>query len=226
LSEADRRQIADLYDANLAYGDSPFGRVLDFLRQYGIYDNTVVILLADHGEAMYEHGYQGHNTQVYQESMHIPLIIKLKGSSNHRATISQRVRTVDIFPTLVDLFGFSARRLQTDGRSFLPYFVSHQDDGREVITQTTRERQYSRLDANYKYIADLIYNVEELYDLSKDPGETKNLFAAHPVIARYYRSRMLGQILVSRGLSGRNKTERAVIDEAARENLKALGYLD
>ncbi len=104
--------------------------------------------------------------------------------------------------------------------------MSSYDDGREIITQTTRERQYSRLDGNYKYIADLIYKVEELYDVHKDPDEKHNLLESHPVIARYYRSRLLGYILRNRELYGRGKSERAIIDEAARENLRALGYLD
>jgi arylsulfatase A-like enzyme len=225
LTAADRKQIADLYDANLAYGDSQVGEVLQALKRAGLYDNTIVIVTADHGEAFWQHGYQGHNTQVYEESIHIPLVIKMRNGLHAGQKVAQRVRTIDLYPTLMQLLNLPSRHSRLDGESYLPYIISPDDQKREVIAQTTRERQYAYRENQFKFIDDLVYDVWELYDLQKDPEEKHNLMSEQNIRAKYYRSKLLSYIATNRALAAGN-AERAVIDEAARENLRALGYID
>lgn len=225
LVPEDRSRIIDLYDANLAYGDSQVGQILDELRRLGVYDRTVVIATSDHGEAFWEHGYQGHNSQLYEESMRIPLIIKFAPGIGARK-ISQTVRTVDLFPTLLDLMSLSHRKMVLDGTSFLPYVVSAHDDGRPVFSQTTLQRQHAYLDGHHKYIVDFVGGADELYDLQKDPGEQKNLLGDRPILAAFLRAQLMERRDGFRKAAEGRKIEQAVIDESARENLKALGYLD
>jgi len=226
LTPEDRNRIRDLYDANLAYGDFQVGQVLDRLRKTGQYDNTIVIVTADHGEAIYEHGFQGHNSQLYEECARIPLIMKLTRGSSERKTVDSLVRTIDLYPTLVDLFGFSRKEISVDGRSSLPYLSSGPSDGRDVITQTTLQHAYSYREEDYKYIIDHVYGGQELYNLDQDPGELHNLIPAEPFRAKYYRSRLMAYTETYRQAALRRRIEKAVIDETARQNLEALGYLN
>jgi arylsulfatase A-like enzyme len=174
-SKEDRDFIVALYDANLAYGDSQVGQVVKKVKELGIYDNTIIIVTSDHGEAFWEHGYSGHNVQLYQESIHIPLVIKLAHSGTLPSVLPRKinpiVRTIDLFPTLVDLLSFSRRGLNLDGRSYLPYLAGVPEDGRKVIAQTIAERSYAYLDGTMKYIVDTTYAKEPFPEFqSFDPG--------------------------------------------------------
>lgn len=225
--QADKDYIEALYDANLNYADYEVGRVLKKLKDLGIYDNTIVIVTADHGEAFWEHNFQGHNSQLYEESVHIPFILKLTGRSNqHGRVVDGFVRTLDYYPTLVDLMNFSQRDMKGDGRSILPYLASAPDDGRPVITQTIMEQVYSYRDGDYKYLIRLSNRNEELYNLKTDPGETRNLIAVEPLYAHYFRARLTGWLAEGRRIGALQRGERAVLDENTKENLKALGYID
>ena len=193
----------------------------------GIYDNTIIIVTADHGEAFWQHGFQGHNGQLYQESIQIPMVIKLaKNSPVSSQSVYHTTRTIDYYPTLVDLLGLSRRYLEVDGRSFLPYFVSAPSDHREAISQTVMERAFSYLWQDYNYLAAIGGPARELYDLNGDSLELHNLIKIQPVRAGFYRSRLFGEISESKKVQRWNRAEQAVLDEASRENLKALGYLD
>lgn len=226
LSQEDRHQIENLYDANLAYGDFQVGEVLAKLKHLGIYEHTIVIVTADHGEAFWEHNFQGHNAQLYQESLRIPLIIKLAQGSRAAGNRTNIVRTIDLYPTLVDLLGFSRKRLQVDGQSFAPSFLGESDDRREALSQTVVERQYCSLAHEYKYLLSPKSRLQELYDLKSDPRELLNLIEKEPVRTGYYRSRLLAVITSKQAGIHQHAAERAVIDEAASENLRALGYVD
>ena len=136
------------------------------------------------------------------------------------------VRAIDLFPTLVDLFGFSQKEISVDGRSSLPYLVSSPSEERVVITQTTLQHAYSYREKDYKFVLDHVYGDEELYNLRRDPEELHNLIAIEPVRAKFYRSRMMAYVEKHRQAAYRRKVEKAVIDESAKQNLEALGYLN
>lgn len=224
-TQADRDYITALYDANLAYADFQVGELIRNLKRHGIYDRTIILVTADHGEAFWEHNFQGHNSQLYEESIHIPLVVKLSKPGRGKR-INPPVRTIDFYPTLADLLKFSEKKFRHDGRSFLPYFASAPADGREVVTQTLGDRAYSYLDDPYKYIFSPTYSTEELYNLKQDPLEKHDLLKSEPVRAAYFRSRLIALIESKKAMARSQRTEKAVIDDSARENLKALGYLD
>lgn len=225
-SQGDKDFIQAMYDANLNYGDYQIGQVVQRLKQLGIYDQTIVIIIADHGEAFWEHGYQGHNSQLYQESIHIPMLIKLARGSQIAKTSPSFVRTIDIYPTLIDLLGFSRKGMRVDGRSFVPYFVSAPADDRDVVSQVIMERQYAFMEGSYKYMVDLNSHVEELYNLKADPGEKKNLVNIEPVRAGYYQSQLFDLLASKKNVGAYfQNAEKATIDEATKENIEALGYV-
>jgi choline-sulfatase len=217
---ADLAYVTSLYDANLAYGDYEVGRVLQRLHDLGIDDSTIVIVTADHGEAFWEHGFQGHNSQLYEESSHIPLIFHAPGLQPRR--IEGTVRTIDIYPTLVDILGLAERGIRVDGSSFLPYLAGQAPDDREAIIHNLGEATFAYVEDGYKYIREIKSGHEELYDLRRDPEERDNLALKEPVRAGYCRS----HLLVRTARARQQRVEKAILDEAARQNLKDLGYID
>ncbi|HEY7160299.1 MAG TPA: sulfatase [Acidobacteriota bacterium] len=227
VTPADREYIEATYDENLRYGDYEVGRVLKKLKDMKLYDNTILIVTADHGEAFWEHNFQGHNSQLYEESVHIPFILKLSSKTNlNKKKVNNPIRTVDIYPTLVDLMELSRRDWNVDGHSFISYLLSDKLEDVPVFTQTIAEQAYSWMEGNFKYIYHRHTNTEELYNLKTDPGERTNLIKTNPIETAYLRSRLFGWHAEKKGSGSRIKTDRAVMDESTRENLKALGYID
>ncbi len=222
LSEADRRHIQDLYDANLAYADSQVGEVLRALRNLRLEDQTMIAVTSDHGEAFWEHDFQGHNRQLYEESTRVPLVIKFpKNAGLANRKINFPVQTADFYPTLVDLLGISRQGLSLDGRSFLPYLMDASSHPQFVVTHSTRPSVTAIVQDRYKYIRNSKQS-DELYNLKNDPLEKQNLIEKEPVQAGY-----LGKLLLMQLESKKPRSiESPNLDEATLENLKALGYVD
>ena len=222
LTADDRKFISALYDANLAYGDSEVAKALRLLKESDVYDDTIVIITSDHGEAFWEHGYQGHNLQLYEESARVPMIVRFPRKAFH-GKIHFPVQHADLYATIVDLLGLSHRGLQTDGMSFASSLEHGQAAARPILLQSTKRNRNALVSGNYKYIRNED-GKDELYDLSKDPDEKTNSIKTDAVRAGYLRQMLLK--MLGSDVTEKNKPEEAHLDEAARENLKALGYLD
>jgi hypothetical protein len=98
---AEVAQAVDLYDLEVAYADREVGRFLEELKARDVYEDSLIILTADHGEAFYEHGSWQHGWTLYEENVHVPLIVKWPGNSR-RGRTKQLVSQVDIFATLLE----------------------------------------------------------------------------------------------------------------------------
>ncbi|MCI0444262.1 sulfatase-like hydrolase/transferase, partial [bacterium] len=191
--QADYDFITAAYDENLRYGDYEVGRLMQKLKDMKLYDHTVVIVTADHGEAFWEHGFQGHNSQLYEESVHIPLIIKFASKTDfHGKHIKTPVRTIDLYPSLVDLLELPNKDMDVDGTSFIPYLISEKSQEVPIFCQTLAQQAYSYTEGNFKYNFQRLTGQEELYDLKNDPQEKTNLITTHPIEAAYLRTRLVG----------------------------------
>jgi len=98
------QQVKDLYDAEIAYADREIGRLLDGIREMGLYDRSLIIITADHGEAFWDHGTWGHTSTLYDEVIRVPLIVKWPNSIV-KGRFSPQVSQTDIFPTLLNEAG-------------------------------------------------------------------------------------------------------------------------
>jgi len=170
-----------LYDSKLREADAEVGDLVAQLKERGLYDKTVIVVLADHGEEYYEHGGIDHGHTLYNELVHVPLIVRIPGASG--AKITSQVSTMDIGPALVRLLGISAPQAyaaQTNGRpDLLAYMRNPGMQGYTVYSETdyrdfTHKRSVTTADG-WKYILTLESETEELYNTVNDPGETKNL---------------------------------------------------
>ena len=221
--------LVRLYDGNLAYVDQEVGALRRTLEQQGLWDRTVLIVTADHGEQLFEKGYISHSAQVYEQSTHIPLIVRVPGGPRGQR-IGALVDLLDLGPTVLDLFGLRdtpfAKAAQ--GTSLLPLLGGASRDGVATLSRTVWERPvYALRDARYKLVYDTRTGRAQLYAIESDRGETQDVAASEPVRACFYRQSLL------RLLSGLKQVRPADATTGAGtltpeqcENLKALGYTD
>ena len=118
LSDADRRRIIDLYDGEIHFADSLVGRVLDTIEELVVHERTVIVITSDHGEELFERGTMGHGHSLHDELLRVPLIIRWPGGTP-RARIEDQVRTMDLFPTLLDTLALPVPP-GLDGVSLMP----------------------------------------------------------------------------------------------------------
>ncbi len=221
---------AQPYDGEIAFADEQVGRLLRFLKEKGIYQNTVIVLCGDHGESLGEHGEKTHGFFIYNATMHVPLIIRLPENASAR-TIDDPVSLVDLMPTMLGAVGIEIPS-QVQGRSLLPQLRGegdHDDQaGRDRVLYG--ETFLPRIHFNWSELRgseNTKYHFidaprPELYDLAKDPGEVHNLFTEKKAVAEEMHAKLVGMI---RDYSaGKELAEKTGLDPAVMERLKALGY--
>jgi arylsulfatase A-like enzyme len=229
FSEEERAHLVRLYDGNLAYVDREVGELRRALAAAGVWDDTVFIVTADHGEELFEHGWIGHNVHVYEPSARIPLIMKLPtGVGSGPLRIEELVDLVDIAPTVVDIFGVRAKGgadREFQGRSLLPVIAGAR--GRPaVVSRTVWDRpRYALRDSGWSYLYETRTAREELFDIRTDPDETQDIAPRHPLRAAYYREALLHWAsTVFRPGTG-EPAAPATMSRDQCEALKALGYV-
>src|ERR1700674_2849292 len=228
-----REYAAQPYDGEIAFADEQVGRLLRFLKEKGIYRNTVIVVCGDHGESLGEHGEKTHGFFIYNATMHVPLIIRLPENAAAR-TVADPVALVDLMPTILGAVGLEIPS-QVQGRSLLPEVRDDRTD-RDRSFQADRDRvlygepfmprihfNWSELrgseNTKYQFID---APRPELYDLAKDPGEVHNLFTEKKAVAGEMRAKLVGMIR-DYG-AGKELAEKTGLDPALMERLKALGY--
>lgn len=194
------------YDACIKYVDQQIGKIIDTLKQYHIFDDTIIIITSDHGESLVEHGIYFDHHGLYDESIHVPLIIKLpkKMFSNR---IDAFVQHIDIVPTILDTINIPFKD-NFDGVSLLP-MINNGVDIRDFIfaeesyTQKkkcirTKEYKYisseTKMDAICRYCGITHGGNEELYNLINDPKETKNILSEKPEIVKELKNKLISFI--------------------------------
>jgi len=130
MPKRDLEHIISVYDGEIAFTDSYIGKLMQYLKHLGIYENTMVILTSDHGDEFFEHGSKGHRRNLFDETLKVPLIIKFPSANSisdlfrHlRKRINQQVSIVDIVPTFLDYLGITPG-ITLDGQSLLPLMAS------------------------------------------------------------------------------------------------------
>jgi arylsulfatase A-like enzyme len=178
-----------------------------------------------HGEALREHGFIGHNVQLYDETIHIPLIVRLPGQTSG-ARISELVDLLDVAPTVADVFGVlgeGGTQREFRGRSLLPV-IAGAPGKPAVLSRTVWDRPiYALRDRAFKFIYDTRTGAEELYELSADARETRSLVARDPLRAAYYRQEL--HHWISELARGRVSDEQARLTREQCENFRTLGYV-
>ncbi|MFH1844563.1 MAG: sulfatase-like hydrolase/transferase [bacterium] len=213
----------DLYAGEIAYTDHCLGEVLDTLRDLDLYDTSLIIVTGDHGEMLQEHGELEHGFFVYESAVRVPLLLKLPHEKQSRQ-VADPVGLIDIVPTVCHLLDLSPPEA-LPGKNLLAT-DSSADSERFVYCESLIPTKYggASLQAvvgpQWKYIHTAR---PELYDLTRDPGETTNRWSDHPELA----GRLHEQLPL---ILGETKRETAAssqveLDEQARRRLASLGYV-
>ena len=214
------RQAGDAYGGEVAFADAQVGRALQALGERRQLDRTLVVVAADHGESLGEHQERTHGLFVYDATVRVPLLLWAPGSLPP-AVVRGPVGLVDVMPTVLELVGVTA--VPGDGRSLWPAARGQAVEDRDVYLEalnanlTRHWAPLTALVAGPRKFIDL--PEAELYDLTADPGETRNLHAAQQDAAAAIARRLFA--LRARG---RPAAPAAVDDETARR-LRSLGYV-
>lgn len=217
-----------LYDGNLAYVDAELGFLRRTLEQQGLWDRTVLIVTADHGEAFWEHEHIGHSVQLYEPILHIPLIVHLPAGSGPSGVRRKGITDLlDLAPTIADVFGVMGKGGSQDafeGRSLLPMVLGGPGKAAVLSRTVPHAASHALRDSGYKFIDSAGVRDDELYDLSKDPEEKHNLAASQPLRAALYRQALHRWVLdLTRETAA--SADGATLTRKQLENLRALGYL-
>ncbi len=221
------RGKSGLYDGEIAFTDAQVGRLLDWLDERGLAENTIVVVVGDHGESLGDHGEKEHGYYIYDATVRVPLIVRVPGSDLEGVRVSAQVRTIDVLPTVLDLVGVEMPD-PLHGESLVPLMLDPEKTGPEnaysesmsVHLQYGWSALYSVRTSSYKFID---APREELYDLSRDPSESENLLKQEPEVAQGLRSTLAA--LREEILAGAPEIQEADLDEETLSMLAALGYV-
>lgn len=212
-----------LYDGEIAYADSALANFVAYLKTHGWYENSVVIVVGDHGEGLGEHHEDTHGIFLYDSTIHVPLIVKLPGAAKAARVVDAQVRTTDILPTVLELTATSAPA-RLDGESLTPYFAGTDTTNRVAFGETDYPMRFGwsplrsvRRDG-FKFIE---APRPELYDLHTDPGELNNTYA--PWNTDVQKSR--GLLADLRSKMPPRAPSSATVGQGTLSELRALGYL-
>lgn len=228
LPPEEREHLGRLFDGNLAFADEEVGALVREIAATGLAEKTVVIVAADHGEGLFEHGWIGHNVQLYEESVHVPLVVRFPAGKGPKGQkVGALVDLLDVAPTIADIFGLRGQGgsdKEFQGRSLLPV-VAGAPGKPVVLSRTVWDRpRYSLRDERYKFLFDTRTGEVALYDVVADPKEAKDLASSEPVRAAYYRESLhYWMKTLARGAAGGYEVARLTPEQC--ENLKALGYI-
>jgi arylsulfatase A-like enzyme len=224
LTPEERAYLIARYDASIAYLDSCLRDLVQALRRMGQYDNTLIVLTSDHGEAFGRRNYLSHPMSVYENQTRIPLLIKYPGQ-RQGAVVEQPASLVDVFPTILDAVGLPLPT-PVEGLSLLRpetaaprTLLAESYPKPSLLALHPRFRRVERalIRWPYKLIVDT-RGKRELYHLESDPDETRNLYARQPAIA----ASLLAEL--ERRVAAKRSAPAFRPDAETLRRLKSLGY--
>jgi arylsulfatase A-like enzyme len=237
LTDEDIEYAASLYDCEILHNDHYFGEFIDFLKKKSLYKDSIIVFIADHGEQFMEHGGLTHGTSIFNEEIHVPLIIKFPEGEFAGQRSDIYTSQVDVFSIILGYLGMDLPP-EVDGIDLLPII------GKENLSRTILIKSYKDIEKNFvgliesknrmKHIADYrgidLKNMVkyQIYDLQKDFKESKDLYKNRgPFHFRsikfqidYILEKLEKSAFRREGELDYNKLDPKIIEE-----LKALGYI-
>lgn len=229
LATRDKQHLEALYNGEISYQDVHFAAVMQGLVERGLADDTVVVFTSDHGEEFWDHGSVGHGHSVYDELLHVPLIVRLPGVTEGKQRLSTSVGLIDVMPTILDALGQPIPE-ELVGRSFLPDLRGEGETAPRAVASGFMTGWRTLGVGRYKLIHRTLEHAF-LYDIQADPGEKHDLRAEQPIAFAHARG-LLGMTLAdddgqSEAISRlrTHKSQSTAIDPATEAQLRALGYV-
>ncbi|MBZ0297507.1 MAG: sulfatase-like hydrolase/transferase [Anaerolineae bacterium] len=251
LADWEQQTLHDFYDAEIRYQDAHLNRLLAYLKQSGALENTLVIIAADHGESHGDHNYIGHTFVVYQELVHVPLLIHYPDHFPAGKRVQTNISTRRIFHTVLDIAGIHQPPLDqadpnadiqglslarstngaadTEGgvafsEAFPPAtFLSVLEHRQPELIERLSLRQVRRgvYDGANKLVM-VGERSEGLFDVAQDPAETQDITSHHPDVVQ----RLQGKLTDFIRTNGEQQANTFDADDSVLDNLRALGYIE
>jgi len=236
MDPRDLEHIIALYDGEIRFTDLHIGRLLSYLKDMGLLDDTVLVITADHGDEFFEHGRKGHKKALYDETIVVPLIFRYPKKVPMGKSIPQQVRLMDVAPTVLSLcglqrpttFGAPEPRTRHAERDLLPLITGQADGafrpivafgdlfGKLASVRTESLKLIAHLEGPVTY---------ELYDLAADPGEKKNVIGRDPSVDAVLAQRLTEwRQAASEGVNV--PPQRFELSDDLEKRLRSLGYID
>jgi len=223
-----QRYPNDGYLAEIAFADEQLGRVIAELETLGLTRNTLVAVVADHGEGLGEHHEESHAFFVYDTTLHVPLILRGPGALPAGRTIAAQVRTIDLAPTILDCVALPPLP-DAQGTSLWPLIAGQSQD---LDLPAYGETLVPLLNLNFDPLHCLRYKnwkyihaqPPELYDLAADPGERQNLASQQPERVADLRQRLYAYCTAAPVFDW-SAAGRTSVDHATAARLRSLGYV-
>lgn len=215
------------YDGEIAYVDQEIGRLLEGLRASGAESDTLIVVTADHGEGLGEHGEQTHGTFIYNSTLRVPLIFSGAGVSGKRV-VNGVSSIADIVPTLLDLLGLPTDS-QMQGQTLVPAIRGSALPATEIYS----ESRLGQLNYGWSPLIGLRRGdwtyirapIQELYAAVDDPGELNNLAPKKPVEVENLDARLDEYLASLPEKLGSSEANRLDLDTDDRQRLLSLGYV-
>lgn len=211
----DRNHIVAIYDGKILQTDEFIGFFLKRIKELGLFNNTIIILFSDHGEEFWEHDKRGHAQQLYEETIHAPLIM-YNPHINQGIRLKEQAELVDIMPTILDMLDIKISS-SLQGNSLLPLLGTSKDVNKYVFS--THGVDEASVRTNEWKLIFKTNGSHELYNLISDPKEIKNL-----VEERKDKFLELKEKLFDWGVSIGIKHDRLPV-KSVEEELRKLGYI-
>jgi arylsulfatase A-like enzyme len=220
------------YDEEILFLDAEIEKLVNLLKRTGEFDDTLLIIAADHGEEYLDHGFISHSQSLYNELLHIPLILIYPNGWEGGTKISQMVQSVDLMPTLLDLVAAPepTKKLalrQISGKSLLPMMMGRKDSEKRISYSSDYiSKQTSAIFDGYKYILKDgdCFKKELLFNIKKDFSERRDIQNEDPkrlsdfrLIINTYKEKAGKINLVTSGQSDFNSAQMQMI--------RGLGYV-
>jgi arylsulfatase A-like enzyme/Flp pilus assembly protein TadD len=227
-----QRYASQPYDGEIAYADSAVGKLLGVLRAHRLYDSAMIAVMADHGESLGAHGENTHGVFLYDETLHVPLLIKLPADRAAGERVETRVGLVDVAPTILREAGITIPR-EMQGEPLQAMFSKAAIGGKSAVGAEDRpayaETDYPHRAFNWSALRAIrtgkyLYiqaPQRELYNEASDPDETHNVAAESKAVADTLASQ-LGEF---RRNTSQSLLELAKPDAEQSQKLAALGYV-
>ncbi len=215
----------DPYSGEVAFADAEVGRLLQWLGDHGLSEKTLIVLVADHGESLGDHGESTHGVFLYDSTMHIPLIVAGPGIPKGRS-VDQQVRSIDIMPTITDFLGISSGD-RVQGTSLMPVLTSEK---RVSSRYCYMETLYPKTSMGWSELRGMrtdewkliLAPKPELYKLREDRSEKENVKDRYPADADHLQKKIWE---VDGPPGSLRKVERQPVDDETLRQLQSLGYV-
>ena len=232
ISERDLAHIKALYDGEIAHVDRYVGQLLDHLDAMKLRDQTAVVLTADHGEELLDHGGWFHGHTLYEEAVRVPLIVDWPGRGQRGRAVPEPVSLVDVMPTMLELLG-EPTPAEVHGRSLAEAMAGEPLEAAPLLMQTRLSgRLAAAVVGRDKVIAytagrggDLVLDEKQHFDLGADPAE-RDAKPDDPQAAERMAELLIGLLRrYDASAAGAEPVEQADLERQQLQRLRELGYV-